>query len=880
MSFARQFWLRLRTFFRRNRATRRLDSELQFHLDQQIVENIAAGMSPEEARRAARLLFGNSAALRETTRDTWGFRWLEQFFQDARYALRTLRKSPGFTVVAILTLALGIGANSAIFSLVNAVLLQPLPYTQPDRLVRITDAYPEGAFVALRESTKSMEVAAYREGVALNLTGLGEPRRLYGMEVSSNFFSLLGVRAEFGRTFLDGEDQSGRDDLVILSRALWQQEFASDPNVIGRPITLEGRNRRIVGVMPSDFDFGSPRTQFWIPLDLDPREVGAYWGGGFMPLIARLRPGLSLEQARAEFRAAIPQLRSLFPWRMPDALWAASSVVPLERSIVGELQGKLLILLAAVGLVLMLACVNVTNLLLARAATRKREMSVRAALGAGRSRICRQVLTESVLLAFGGAALGLLLAFAGLAWLKTIFPADTPRLAAATIDWRVLAFAAAVAVLTGVLFGLAPALEVSKIDLSNSLKAGWQHCAASNRTRHALAVAEIAVAAVLVIGAGLLVKSLWELSHINPGFCTESIVSARVTPNESSCADFARCRNFYNELLQRVRSLPGVLDAAVVNMLPLAHAQYGLAAFAADLEDHPRNKKDPAPVILETVITPDYLRLMGIPLLRGRAFMPGDMAPGAPPVALVTLATAQKYWPNQNPVGKHVKPVFDKAWTTIVGVVGDVNVNSLAMKWPDAVDGAIYEPYGNGRGKLLPAEMTLVVKMADPASFVVLLRRTVAGLSPDVPVSDARTLRAVVSESMAAPRSMMSLFAIFAALALGLAALGIYGVISYSVVQRTAEIGMRKALGAQNREVMRLVMERGVRSALWGVGIGLLAALMLTRLLQSLLYGISSLDPLTFLAAPVALICVALLACYVPARRAMRVDPMTALRHE
>lgn len=599
-----------------------------------------------------------------------------------------------------------------------------------------------------------------------------------------------------------------------------------------------------------------------------------------MPLIARLRHGFAPEQARAEFRAAVPRLRSLFPWRMPDVLWADATVEPLQQSVVADLQGKLLILLAAVALVLLIACVNVANLLLARAATRTREMAVRAALGAGRSRICRQVLTESVLLAFGGAGLGLLLAFAGLDWLKTIFPAGTPRLSTVTIDWRVLAFVAAVAVLTGVLFGLVPALEASRIDLSNSLKTAWQHSVASSRIRHLLAVAEIAIAALLVIGAGLLTKSLWELSHVNPGFRTESIVSARVTPNESFCADFTRCQNFYSDMIAHVRSLPGVLDAAVVNTLPLVHDQYGLTAFAADLEDHPRDPKDPAPVIFETVITPDYLRLMGIPLLRGRAFTAADMAPGAPPVALVTLATAQKYWPGQNPIGKHVKPVYDKQWATIIGVVADVNVNSLAMKWPEAIDGALYEPYGNGRGRLLPAEMTLVARMVDPSNFADLLRKTVASLDPDVPVSDVQTLRTVVSRSMAAPRSMMSLFAIFAGLALGLAAIGIYGVISYSVAQRTPEIGMRKALGAQNRQIMRLVMGQALVSALWGVGLGLVAALLLTRMLQTLLFGVGPLDPFTFLIAPFVLVCVALVACYVPARRAMRVAPMIALRHE
>jgi predicted permease len=871
--------LRFIALFQRSTRDRDFARELESHLALHTDENLRNGISQRDARREALLKLGGVESAKESHRDRRGLPVLETFLQDLRYATRTLRKNPGFSAIAILTLALGIGANSAIFSLVNGILLRPLPFPQPDRLVSITDSYPAGTFAAIRETSKSIDVAAYREAVELNLTGLGESVRLYGTQVSANFFSLLGARTAQGRTFIEGEDLPGRDRELILSHALWQQKFGGDLNVIGRSVLLEAVNRQIVGVMPADFHFGSPKTQFWVPLNLDPRQVGDFWGSGFMALIARLRAGSTLAQAQTEFLGMLPQLRKLFPWRMPDALWSGADVEPLRENIVGNVQEKLLLLLGAIALVLLVACVNVANLLLARGASRRREMAVRSALGAARSRICRQLLTESVLLGACGGALGLLLALAGLSWLKGILPADTPRLADASIDWRVLAFTAALAIFAGAFFGLAPALHASKIDLTDSLKSRGNYAAASNsmRLRDILAIAEIALAMVLVIGAGLLARSLWEMSRVNPGFRTESVVTARITPNESFCASVARCRDFYSALLARLAALPGVERAATVGNLPLNGRWSG---FAADLEGHPRDPKDPAPILFESVITQDYLQLLGIPLLRGRSFAAADMAPGAAPIALVTAATARKYWPNEDPVGKHVKPVFDKDWTTVVGVVGDVHETSLVSKWPAFVDGEIYEPFGNGRGKIRREDQTLVVKITGSGNFAQMLRATVADLNPDVPVGEIKPLRTVVSESMAAPRSMMALFAGFAALALVLGAIGVYGVISYSIAQRTPEISIRKALGARTRDVMRLVLAQGMKFAFWGIAIGLLASFALTRLIVSLLFGVSAVDPKTYLAVSLLMAAVALLACYVPARRAMSVDPIRALRHE
>jgi len=802
--------------------------------------------------------------------------------QDLRYALRQLRKNLGFTAVVVITLSLGIGANTSIFSLVNGVLLRPLEFPQESQLVQPTDSYPAGALVSMRASLRTMSAAGYRDGEEMNLTGAGEPTRLSGAAVSANFFSVLGVRAELGRTFQDGEDQPGKDNVVILSHSLWQRIFGSNPDIIGHSIMLEGVDRAIVGVMPSDFQLSSSKPEFWVPLHLDPGAVGAYWGSGFMPLLGRLRPGTTMEQANAEVRAQIPQVRRMFPWRMPDALWASVSVIPLRESLVGDVRTKLLLLLGAISLVLLIACANVANLLLERAAVRQKEMAVRAALGAGRWRVCRQLLTESVLLGVAGGAGGLLLALLTLPWLKAILPADTPRLATVAIDLRVLTLTAAVGLFTGILFGIVPAFHASRSDLTEAVKMGGQRSTTrlGERLRSALAIVELSLAVVLVVGAGLLVRSLWDLSHVHPGLETGSILTARVTPNESFCRNAARCRNFYDDLLLRIQAQPGVENVAIVNVLPLSGR---IDAFAADLEDHSRNPSDPAPVLFESIVSADYFRAAGIPIVRGRGFTADDMEPQAMPVALVAAATAQKYWPNQDPVGKRVKRVYDKGWVTIVGVAGDVNEYSLASRLPGFVDGAVYRPYGNDarNGPTEPTDMTLVVRTRNnPTNQAAELRQIVASINPTVPLTEIQTLNTVVSQSLTAPRSTMLLFAIFAGLATILGIVGVYGVISYGVAQRVPEIGVRLALGAQKRDVIWLVMKQGGRFALIGVALGIAGAMLGTRLLSSLLFGVTARDTVTYSAVSILLTLVALAASYIPARRAAKVDPMVALRYE
>jgi putative ABC transport system permease protein len=879
-------WSRLRswscTTFRRARMESEMDAELRFHIETFAEDLMRGGVPQKEAMRRARIEFGGIERVKEEGREARGVKIMENLLQDLRYGARMLRKSPGFTCVSVLTLGLGIGANTAIFSLVDGILLRPLPFAAPQNLVSITGTYPKGAFVSMREQMQSLDVAAYFAGHEFNLIGRGDPLRLSGVLVSAEFFSVLAARPELGRSFYPGDDHAGRDNFVILSHSLWLQRFGADPSILGRSIELEGVSREVIGVMPAEFTFPSAETRVWLPLHNDPRDTIAYWAGDFMPVIGRLRPGSAIPLARAEIRMFQSRVPKLFPWPMPADWNADVSVVELRTGMVADVRDRLFLLLGAVGLILLIACVNVANLALSRAATREKEIAVRTAMGAERGRIIRQLLTESVLLALMGGVLGIILATQGLHLLKAALPVDTPRLADAHIDWRVLAFTGGLAILTGLLFGLAPALQSSRAVLAQSLNAATRGASASisHRLRSVLAIAEVAFAVLLAIAAGLLIRSFVALSRVDPGFHAERILTARVTPNQAFCSDPSRCISFYRELLDRMQAVPGVNSVAVVNTLPLGGR---VAKRSLEIENQPVPPGEAMPLFWMDVVTPDYLQVMKIPVVAGRGITLADNS-GNPPVALITATTARRFWPGRSPIGSHVRLSGDKDWRTVVGIVSDVRAYDLQKNVPDWINGTIYFPYATNatlEGGRVPSDMTLVIQSSlEESQLQNVLRSTIAGLNPEVPASEVKTMRAVVSESVSTPASTTILFVAFAALALVLGLIGIYGVLSFLVSRRTREIGIRLALGAQRRDVLWLVMKEGAKFSLVGISLGLACALGITRLLSSELYGVSPADPVTFAAAAVMMTVVTLLACYIPTRRAMRVDPMVALRNE
>ncbi|HEX8881177.1 MAG TPA: ABC transporter permease [Candidatus Acidoferrum sp.] len=882
MSFWNQWRSWTSAIVYRPRMEREMDAELRFHIEAYTEDLVRSGVPRQEALRRARIAFGAIERAKEECRDARGVNFFDSLIEDLHFGLRMLGKKPGFTAVAALTLALGIGANTAIFSLVNGILLLPLPYANPEQLVSITGTYPKGGVVAMREQMRTTEVAGYYEGHEFNLTGVGQPVRLTGTLVSAEFFSVLGAHPELGRTFLSGEDIPGQDSYVVLSHSLWQQYFGSDAAIVGRSIRLEGISRQIIGVMPANFGFPSAQTQVWIPLRNDPRNAILYWADDFMPVLGRLRPGYTLEQARTEIRMFQSRVSRMFPWPMPADWNADVSVVPLRSGIVANVRLRLLMLLGAVALVVLIACANVANLTLARSATREKEMAIRAALGAAKRRILMQLLTESILLAGLGALLGLALAAKGLPLLKAVLPADTPRLTDTQMDWRVLLFTGGLAVLTGLLSGLAPALQSSRTAPTETLRSGGRAgtLLLSRRLRSGLVVTEVALAVLLVIAAGLLIRSFWALSHVNPGFRSEHVLTARITPDQSFCDDPGRCLAFYRTLLEEVRTSPGVDAVALENTLPLGGR---VAKRSLGVENYtPPAGQDLSPLFWLHIVTPGYFRVMGIPMLSGRTFTDSDVS--GEPVAIVTAETAERFWPNQNAVGKHIHLLDDKDWRTIVGVSADVRAYDLERTIPDWMKGSVYLPYNRTatlEDRRVPADLSIAIRTTmDGSQMGALLREAVARGNPEAAVSEVKALSAFVSEATAAPRSTTFLFIVFASLAIILGTIGIYGVLSFLVSNRTREIGIRIALGAQRRDVLRSVLLEGGQTSLLGIVLGIAAATVLTRLLSSELYGVSTTDPLTFGAVSIIVFAVALLACYIPARRAMRVDPMVALRYE
>jgi putative ABC transport system permease protein len=801
--------------------------------------------------------------------------------QDLRYGLRTLVKNPAFTSIAVLALALGIGANSAIFSVVDAVLLRPLPFKNPNQLVMLWEnaahlGFPRDTpspanFLDWQKQAISFTGMAAMSERSLNLTGVGEPERLEGRRVSANLFELLGVSARLGRTFVPEDDKPGTH-VVLLSHSLWQRRFGSDPDVIGRALILNGENYTVVGVMPPFVQlpgFENRNDSLWVPIAF-PAEEAVERGNHFLEIVARLKSGVTLKQAQAEMDTIAASLEQQYPTYNTRR---GAVVVPLHEQVVGDIRPALLILLGAVGFVLLIACANVANLLLARAAVRQKEIAVRLALGASRSRLTRQFLTESVLLALFGAGLGLLLALAGIQVLKTLIPVTIAQVETITIDGRVLIFTAFVALVTGIAFGLVPAIQGSHFNLNDTLKEGHDSGGGKkgNRVRGLLVIGEVAVSFVLLIGAGLLINSFLHLRNLDPGFRSDHLLTMKVNLSEVKYPDRERRAAFFDEVMRRVRELPGVQSAAVAGNLPLTYNGDSMSISVEGVPDPPPGQQ---PDVIYRAIGPGYFATMSIPIVRGRDFTDQDKG-DSKDVVVISEKTAQQFWPGQDPIGKRLKPgssTSNSPWREVIGIVKDVRQN-------DFVASPKRQMYLTYRQLKNVAANALVVRTSiEPMSLAAPVRNAIWSVDKDQTVADIDTMDHIVAEAVARQRFSMLLLGLFAALALLLASIGIYGVMSYSVAQRTREIGIRIALGARRTDVLQMTVKQALKLVGIGMMIGLAAAFLLTRVLASLLFGISATDPNTFIGISVVLLAVAIFASYVPALRATKVDPITALR--
>ena len=807
--------------------------------------------------------------------------------QDIRYGTRMLFKNPGFTIVAVLALTLGIGANSAIFSVVNAVLLRPLAYHESERLVFLSErsqvlegmsiAYPN--FLDWREQNNSFENIGVFRTQSYNLTGNGEPERIIAGQVSADLFTVLRVNAAIGRIFTNDEDKPGADPVVVLTHGLWQRRLGGDPGIIGQTLTLDGRSFTVIGIMPPSFLFPN-RVEMWTPVGLRAKDPGWESRGNHPGLyaMARLKPGLTVEQARDDLEIVAANLEKQFP---NTNTGNRATITPALENVVRRIRPALLVLLSAVGFVLLIACANVANLLLARATNRQKEIAIRTALGASRTRIVRQLLTESLLLSFAGGVLGLALAQAGVKLLTAISPDSIPRFAEIGLDLRVVAFTLAVSVLTGVIFGLAPAIQASKPDLNETLKeAGRGSTGRRHILRSALVVSEVALTLILLIGAGLMIRSFYHLQRVDPGFVPDNLLTFSVALPQKKYAEAQQRVNFYQQLLQNLRALPGVQSVGMATGLPLGNNGWQSGFWIEGRPDPPQGQQ---PLSEVAFISPDYFDAMRMTLLNGRNFTEQDVqpppAPNTPPgpfsrptVTIIDEEFARRYWPDENPVGQQIR--FWGGKVTVVGVVRRVRMEGLSTD-SDRVQS--YYPFlQNPSGG-----MTIVVRTTgDPASLSNVVRQQVLSIDPDQPTYEVQTMGQIWTDSIAPERLYLMLLGTFGAVALVLAAVGIYGVMAYSVTQRTHEIGIRMALGAGQGNVLGMVIRQGMTLAVLGLVIGLAGAWLATRAMASLLFGISARDPMTFVLISLVLAAVALGACFIPALRATKVDPMIALRYE
>jgi predicted permease len=880
---------RLRALFQHRAVEDELDEELRFHFDREVDKYIKRGMTEPEARRIARLAFGGHQQVKEDCREARGTSFIELTLDDAKYAVRQLLSNPTFSLVMILTLALSIGANSAIFSVIEGVMLKRLPYPQPDRLVRLflsNSTYPKFPlnpfdFLDFRARNRSFEsIAAFTRG-DVQISGDGEPVKLNGFGITSGYFRVLGLQPELGREFDFNAEIPGNGLQAILSDRLWRTRFGADPNVIGRKITLNMQPFTVIGVMPRGAEH--PGNEYhavsygesvdvWWPFSFagNPNQRGSH----FIEGIGRLKPGVSVESARAEMNTIMAQLAREHPGN--DSGWNVL-VIPLYTEIVGASRQMLFVLLGAVGIVLLIACANAANLLMARAAARQREIAVRLAMGAPRLRVVRQLLTESLLISLAGGTLGLLLAFGGVRALVVLLPADFPRANDIHVSLPVLLFTLAVSLATGILFGLAPALQASRTDPKQGLQhssrtstAGRQH----NRLRSSLVIAEVSLASVLLIGAGLMLRTFLNLVHLNPGFREDHVLTASLSLPRFKYPNDEVIGRFYDRLALNLNELPGVQSAGAGTDLPWTGYDENAGGFNIE------GKKPPAGQEFHAryhMATPGYFSALGIPLLAGRFFTEADNR-SAPQAVIINHVMAQKYWPGEDPVGKRMsfddQPKSDKDWITVVGVVGDVKDQPNSAQAQNAFWLPVLQTVWS-------TDLSIAIRtQSDPRQVADGLRQAVHRLDPELAVADIKQMDQVVDTSISTPRFTFALVGLFAALAIVLAAIGAYGVISYTVGQRTSEFGLRVALGAQRMDLLRMVLAQSAKLALAGTALGVVLALSLDRAIKSLIYDVSPSDPLILASVVLLVLTVALAASYIPARLAAAADPMSTLRSE
>ena len=883
---------RLRSMLRRNRLDQDLDEELRSHLEMRAADNLAAGMPPEQARYEAQKRFGNTTLLKQDAREVDIVRWLDEAARDFRHALRMLQRSPGFTTVAVLTLALGIGANTAIFSVIDAVLLRPLPYHEPDQLVMVWENNSQHPnphntvsppnFLDWQNRNTVFSSMAYMFDGRDNLTGNGDPQEVVVQDVSANFFSLLGVSLLLGPGFTPENGQAGHDNVVILGYGIWKERFAGDPAIVGKSIVLNGHPQTVVGVAPQNFQWfikdgslTSAKPQMWSPFVFPQSWSNHNDMGRFITVVARLKPGANRSQAQTQMTAIASQLEHEYP--DADGHWGVN-VVSLRDQISGELRPALLVLFGAVAFVLLIACANVSSLLLARAASREREMAIRTAIGASRWRIARQLLMESLLLALIGGGIGVALAVWGTNALLAASPRNLLDMHSVSMDLPVLSFALAATLLAGLLFGFLPSYISAHSRISETLKEGGRGTSSANRrafARNAFVVAQLGLALVLLTGSGLLIRSFVRLIGVDPGFDTGHLLTFKVSLPRAKYGKDPLCLAFFQQLLARLSVVPGVRSATMESFPPLA----GLgAATAVHLLGQPSLALSDLPVTNVQVVGSNYFNTMNIPLRAGRLFDAQELAQERH-VTIINQAFADKYLHGLNPLGQkaaiYMKSLSENELqpSEIIGVVGDVHQLGLDT----TPEPTVYWPHP----ELVMSGMTILVRTAnDPLSIASAARTALQQLDPELPLAGVATMDQLLADSLSRSRFTMLLLGIFSAVALVLAAVGIYGLIAYSVTQRTQELGIRIALGAQRRDVLRLVLAQGARLTLLGVAIGVFAALVLSRLLATLLFNVSATDPLTFAGVAALLAVVALLACFIPARRATRVDPIVALRYE